>query len=107
VGGWRRKAKQELQSRMCKLGIHYYKNDFMTNKGLGIFGGGRFHLRRRSQLTISQNAFTQADILFTETIKFAHLIKSVNVLKSIYGDERKWSLFSEAEADAQEAQKAL
>ena len=30
-------------------------------KYLMIFGGGRFHLQRRSQLTVSQNRFTEVD----------------------------------------------
>jgi hypothetical protein len=36
-----------------------------------------FHLRRRSQLTITQNALTEVDILFTEVVKIARLIKLI------------------------------
>jgi hypothetical protein len=46
-------------------------------KCLKIFGGRHFNLRRGSQLTVSQNAFTEADILFTEAVKIARLVKSI------------------------------
>jgi len=45
-------------------------------KYLMIFGGGRFHLQRRSQLTISQNQFTEVD-------------KIVRLGKSIYWGSQK------------------
>jgi hypothetical protein len=51
-------------------------------KCLKIFEGRHFYLRRQSQLTVSQNAFTEADILFTEVVKIARIVKS------IYGDSQ-------------------
>jgi hypothetical protein len=41
-----------------------------------IFRGEHFSLRRRSQLTASQNVFTEAVILFTEVVKNVCLVKS-------------------------------
>jgi hypothetical protein len=36
-----------------------------------------FHLWRQSQLIISQNAFTEIDILSTVALRIAHLVKSI------------------------------
>ena len=74
------------------MDTHYYKNDFarhnpninggshkiiQSRKMPMIFGGECFHLRRRSLLTVSQNTFTEADILLMEAVRIAHLVKSI------------------------------
>ena len=69
---------------------HYFKNDFarwcpfinwdghkiqLPRKMPKDFPRRMFYLRRRSQLTASQNAFTEAVILFDEAVKNVHLSK--------------------------------
>ena len=69
---------------------HYYKNDFarhcpninegrhkiqLSRKISEDFRRHAFYLWRRSQLSVSQNAFTEVDILFTEAIRIARLVK--------------------------------
>ena len=71
---------------------HYYKNDFarhcpningcghkiqLSHKMSEDFWRQTFYLRRRSQLTISQNAFTEVGILFTEAVRIARLVNSI------------------------------
>ena len=71
---------------------HYYKNNFARHCP-NIKGGGHkiqlshkisedfrrqtFYFRRRSQLTVSQNAFLEVDILFIEEVRIARLVKSI------------------------------
>jgi hypothetical protein len=55
-------------------------------KYLEIFRGGRFYLRRRSQLTGTQNSFMEEGILFTEAVTIDRLGKS------IYGGGQKYGL---------------
>jgi hypothetical protein len=94
---------------MLKINYHYYKNNFARHypniktqaftkstcleiqpprKILEDFRRLAFYSWRRSQLTVSQNAFMEADIIFMQVVRIPCLIKSIysdRLLKSIYG----------------------
>jgi hypothetical protein len=101
-----------MDSSSCEL--RYYKNDFArqcpninggghkiqpSRKMLEDFRGGRFHLWRRPQLNVLQNAFIETDILFRGWLRlpvsqnqFMNAVKIARLV-SIYRGCRKITIF--------------